>query len=114
MDECYWVWTKDYNSSKVAGFIVYKAKDAQDKGVKVYEKSSAKPSYTLDDAHIFLPAAGYIDYIWPYNNGSCGYYRSSTLTVGGYSLIISSGSIYETNQKSNYQGYSIRPCMPRK
>ena len=133
MDECYWVWTKDYNKSGVAGFIVYKAKDAQDKGVKIYEKATANPSYTLDDAHIFLPAAGYIDYIWPYNNGSSGYYRSSSYTLfietkifndanNRYqysinrpnSLIISSKSVYGTNQKSIVQGYSIRPCMPRK
>ena len=116
-DECYWVWTNDYNSSKVAGFIVYKAKDAQDKGVKVYKKDKPSSSYTLNDVHIFLPAAGYISYIWPYNNGSSGYYRSSTrlMTFGtAYSLIISSGSIYETDQKSKFLGFSIRPCMPRK
>lgn len=133
MDECYWVWTKDYNKTEVAGFIVYKAKDAQDKGVKIYEKATANPSYTLDDAHIFLPAAGYIDYIWPYNNGTSGYYRSSSYTLfietkifndannryqysinRSNSLIISSQSVYGTNQKSIVRGYSIRPCMPRK
>ena len=116
MDECYWVWTNDYNSSKVAGAIIYKAKDAQDKGVKVYKKDTPSSSYTLNDVHIFLPAAGYISYIWPYNNGSIGYYRSSTaLTdVNAYSLIISSSYIYETNQIGTYPGYSIRPCMPRK
>lgn len=114
LDECYWVWTNDYNNSKVAGCIVYKAKNAQDKGVKIYKKDTPSSSYTLSDIHIFLPAAGYISYIWPYNDGSCGYYRSSTYTVGSYSLIISSQSAYETNQKSNISGYSIRPCMPRK
>ena len=114
MDECYWVWTNDYNNSKVAGAIIYKAKDAQDKGVKVYKKDTPSSSYTLNDVHIFLPAAGYISYIWPYNNGSSGYYWSSTAFPGGYSLIISSQSVYGTNQKSIVQGYSIRPCMPRK
>ncbi len=116
MDECYWVWTNDYNNSKVAGSIVYKAKNAQDKGLKISKKDTPSSSYTLNDVHIFLPAAGYISYIWPYNNGSIGYYRSSTaLTdVNAYSLIISSKSVYETNQRGTYPGYSIRPCMPRK
>ena len=113
MDECYWVWTNDYNSSKVAGFIVYKAKDAQDKGVKIYKKDTQSSSYTLNDVHIFLPAAGYISYIWPYNDGSSGYYRTRTV-VGSGTLIISSQSVYGTNQKSIVRGYSIRPCMPRK
>lgn len=113
MDECYWVWTNDYNSSKVAGFIVYKAKDAQNKGVKIYKKDTQSSSYTLNDVHIFLPAAGYISYIWPYNDGSSGYYRTRTV-VGSGTLIISSQSVYGTNQKSIVRGYSIRPCMPRK
>ena len=55
-NECYWVWTESYNNSNVKGYIVYKAKTSSDKG-----KNSGTPSasYSLSDAHIFLPAAGF-------------------------------------------------------
>lgn len=61
-NECYWVWTNNYNGSNVSGFIVYKAKKSSHKGkccgsLAVAEKSVEK-SYSLSDSHIFLPTAG--------------------------------------------------------
>jgi len=47
--QCYWVWTDGYNGTSKAGYIVYKAKSDAGKG---------PDSYSLSDAHIFLPAAG--------------------------------------------------------
>ena len=78
LKECYWEWTKDYNGSGVAGFIVYKAKAEADKGV-IYKDETPSSSYSLGDAHIFLPAAGDgfsgdLD-----DAGSYGYYWSSSL-----------------------------------
>lgn len=50
--QTYWQWTDSYNSSGVAGFVVYKTKDDADKnkinGVSGYSATS--------DVHIFLPA----------------------------------------------------------
>ena len=71
LDECYWVYTADYNKTEEAGYIVYKAKNAADKGVKVYDGAKASDSYksveTEDadkkkvpaDTHIFLPLGNY-------------------------------------------------------
>lgn len=71
LDECYWVYTADYNKTEQAGYIVYKAKNAADKGVKVYDGAKASDSYksaeTEDadkkkvpaDTHIFLPLGNY-------------------------------------------------------
>ncbi|MBP3467479.1 MAG: hypothetical protein J6K01_07730 [Paludibacteraceae bacterium] len=61
-NECYWVWTSDYNGSKVSGYIVYQARNSNHKGMKTYEDGTPFPSYTLADAHIFLPAAGGTDH----------------------------------------------------
>ncbi len=58
-DECYWVWTTSYNGKSVSGYIVYKAKNDSDKGVRVYSGSTPSADYDVaSDAHIFLPAAG--------------------------------------------------------
>lgn len=91
-DECYWVWTDSYNDSNVAGYIVYKAKESSDKGKQIYVQSSHSKrepsgetpslSYSLFDAHIFLPAAGYRSRSDLSYAGSGGYYWSSSLCVG--------------------------------
>jgi len=59
---CYWEWTNSYNNSGAKGYIVYKAKNASDKGKQKHTSSSSQTtiaSYSLADTHIFLPAAGY-------------------------------------------------------
>lgn len=64
-NNCYWEWTDDYNDTNVKGFIVYKVKDNNDKGKMKINNSGDTPSedYTIaEDAHIFLPAAGFK---WP-------------------------------------------------
>ncbi len=78
-NECYWVFTNSYNLSGVEGYIVYKAKTSSDKGKKIYDGETPSSSYTLSDAHIFLPAAGYrIDGYLDYARED-GYYWSSSL-----------------------------------
>lgn len=81
-NQCYWVWTNNYNNSNVAGYIVYKAKESSDKGVIVSSSETPSSSYSLSDAHIFLPAAGSRDDGTPYDFdyvGSGGFYCSSSL-----------------------------------
>lgn len=58
LSECYWVWTNSYNDSDVSGYVVYKPKSLEDKGIKVFEGDSPSLSYSLFDAHIFIPASG--------------------------------------------------------
>jgi len=57
-EQCYWVWTGSYNGSGIGGYIVYKVKAEADKGVTIEKYMSPLSSYSLSDAHIFLPAAG--------------------------------------------------------
>ena len=78
-NECYWVWTESYNNSNVKGYIVYKAKVSSDKGVKIYNSKTPSSSYSLSDAHIFMPAAGYRPYGDLYDAGSSGFYWSSSM-----------------------------------
>lgn len=78
MSQCYWVWTGNYNSSNVSGYIVYKAKNSSDKGVKIYEGETSSSSYSLSDAHIFLPAAGFCRSSLS-GTGTHGFYWTSSL-----------------------------------
>ena len=60
---CYWQWTTDYDGHGTAGFIVYKAKDHDDKGKIKYPTGhfldkdvTLAASYSLDDTtSSFLP-----------------------------------------------------------
>lgn len=78
-NECYWVWTGNYNSSNVNGYIVYKAKSSSDKGVKIYSDGTPSSSYSLSDAHIFLPLAGVREGDMLRGDGLSGCYWSSML-----------------------------------
>lgn len=77
IDECYWVWTSDYNSTNVCGYIVYKVKDQADKGVKVYAFETPSDKYSLTDTHIFLPAAGEYDPVLHWDSGWGFYWGKS-------------------------------------
>lgn len=76
-DNCYWKWVTAYKGYAVNGYVVYKAKNAADKG-KVNESSSVSYSESTD-AHIFLPAAGCRYDSRLSGAGSSGYYWSSEL-----------------------------------
>ena len=86
---CYWEWAASYNG--IVGCIVYEAKNAAHKG-KMKDRSgtvfdmstwdvdtSFSGSYTTNDTHIFLPAAGYRQESSLTLQGSFGCYWSSEL-----------------------------------
>ena len=110
--ECYWVRTNNYNGTYVEGYIVYKAKSAGDKGTKVYSDRTPSASYSMSDAHIFLPAAGsrYHDYL----NGSYGEYWSSSLSgyapdLARYCYFLSNNVHTSGYSEFRCHGLSIRP-----
>ena len=75
-------WTENYNNSGVKGYVIYRAKAEDDKGVKRIKgviRSLSSYSYTLSDAHIFLPAAGSRANDGSYYVGSYGHYWSLSL-----------------------------------
>ena len=115
---CYWEWTDSYNGKGVAGYIVYKVKNASDKGeVKPTSGSvTTVGSYSLADPHIFLPAAGY-----RYGSGLSGaggngnYWSSSLYDYGSdpnyaYSLIFSSDRV-GWDGSYRYYGPSVRAVV---
>lgn len=114
-NECYWVWTESYNNSNVKGYIVYKAKSESDKGKYVYKNGTPSSSYSLSDAHIFLPAAGYRNSGNLSNNGSDGYYSSSSLTVGyqgfAWHFYFDSNGVYDSGG-FRCNGFTVRPVCP--
>ena len=111
--QCYWVWTKNYNNQNVSGYIVYKAKSAGDKGTKVYSDGTPLASYSLFDAHIFLPTAGHCNVSSFYGLGSFGDYWSSSLNAdypnsARYCNVHSSGvNTYFNSDRCD--GRSVRP-----
>lgn len=114
-EQCYWVWTENYNNSGVKGYIVYKAKASSDKDVKVFKDIPPLSSYSLSDAHIFLPAVGY-----RYNgdlNGarSFGFYWSSSLYASNpgnaWGVYFSSDYVGSGNT-GRFCGQSVRAVIP--
>ena len=115
INECYWVWTENYNGSNAKGYIVYKAKTSSDKGQKIYKDGTPSSSYKLLDAHIFLPAAGYRGSGDLYGAGSDGDYWSSSLNTdypgSAWSVSFDSDGVYG-NGSGRGNGQSVRTVIP--
>ena len=111
--QCYWVWTADYNGQGVAGYIVYKAKADGDKGTKVYSGNTPSASYSLSDAHIFLPCAGLRNYTYLYYAGSFGDYLSASLYENGprsaRGCDFGCSNVNADSFSRRYYGQSVRP-----
>lgn len=108
---CYWKWTTDYNGTGIQGYIIYKVKSESDKGKFSYNSPTLSSTYTLNDKHIFLPAAGYrTNDTWQYVN-TYGSYWSSTLYYSGANeanyVLLSSSSCFRTHFE-RYYGRSVR------
>gem|GEM_PF-4125242 len=109
---CYWVWTNDYSGKK--GYIVYKVKEAEHAGKVKYASSGDDyaSSYTTDDTHIFLPAAGCRYESGLGGAGSGGYYWSSSLYAGypinAFDLCFRDGNVGAQRRDYRYYGQSVR------
>lgn len=87
---CFWQWCTDYKGSGVRGYIVFKAKNTEDRGKRQspeYTEDIVIGDYSVDnDVHIFLPAAGFRwDDVTMGDKGDIvlGYYRSASLKAVG-------------------------------
>lgn len=126
-NQCYWVWTSKYEGQDISGYIVYKTKSDADRGVIVNANGTPSESYSLSDAHVFLPFAGAA-------SGFCssGHCAGPSVKVG-LSGIYMSCSLNEKNPNNaryccfdsgsvrshpswycaRYNGLSVRPvCRP--
>lgn len=120
---CYWEWTEAYKGTGPAGFIVYAAKDAADRGKfmyndwKVYDvdliETTLISSYYITDTHIFLPARGArmdTRLIW-INNG-CYWTNQLTGTRSeAHSLEFDAGQVCVSYYGSRQLGYFVRPVF---
>ena len=110
-NQCYWVLTDSYNGSGY-GYIVYKAKSLSDKGVmNLYEVT---PSYTLSDAHIFLPHAFYLDEYGLFPGPYGGYWSSSRNIIFPYlaRYLELSDNVHVYSHVHRYCGQSVRAVIP--
>lgn len=76
----------------------------EENGMKITKKD-------VSGTHLFLPAAGYDQRIWPYDVGSCGHYWSGTVysSTAAYILYFKSGSVSNQYKDSRNVGVSVRP-----
>ena len=117
LNECYCVWTDNYNGSGVKGWIIYKAKSSRDKGVKISEGETSSTSYiyTLHDPHIFLPTTGYRCDGDLSKSGSYDNYLSSTVDkdnpCNACKIFLHSNDVYCTEGGFRPTGYTIRPVL---
>jgi hypothetical protein len=116
INQCYCVWTESYNNSNVKGYIVYKAKTSSDKGKYVYKGETPSSSYSLSDAHIFLPDAGYRNNGDLYISGSSGGYWSSSLGTDdphyAWYVFFYSDGVYDELDDYRGLGQSVRAVIP--
>ncbi|MDO4818942.1 MAG: hypothetical protein Q3994_01020 [Prevotella sp.] len=109
---CYWQWFENYRNSGVKGYVVFKAKNNEDRGKRNSETISA--TYSLDnDTHIFLPAAGYASKDEFDDIGSNGNYWTSSLSPSAsnsaHYIYFDSENIEAGECEKRYYGQSIRP-----
>lgn len=76
---CFWRWTENYAETGVCGYAVFKAKYEGHKGHNNTTDPLYDVHYSLDDAHIFLPAAGYGNNDGKFYVGQYGYYWTTAL-----------------------------------
>lgn len=113
-NECYWEWTKNFNGTGVAGYIVYKS---QDKATDYQMTKEGTHTYSMTkDLYIFLPAAGYLQGKDFGNANVDGYYWSCELKpespYEAYSLTFDDTGVYIENESENsfrYLGQPVRP-----
>ena len=122
-NQCYWVWTTDYYNHNANGYIIYRAKTDSDKGVKIYSNDTPSASYTLSDAHIFLPAAGFhFDYMRIGNKDKYGQYWLGSLIDDADNNYMEyareghfeSDTVYCEVAALRCRGLSIRPVRHKK
>ncbi len=100
VNNCYWVWTNNYNETGKAGYIIYKVKSLSDKGRLVESGNTPSSSYSLSDSHIFLPAAGGCYNDRSYGDGVSGFYWTSSLE---YQSDCAMGFVFESFEVSFFQ-----------
>ncbi len=81
---CCWKHTYNYKGTGVAGYIVYRVKYSFDKG---NVDRATMGSYSLNDTHIFLPAAGYHSE-WGLTSAGGAYWSSSLYSTHSYGAYI--------------------------
>lgn len=110
---CYWEWTDNYNGTQ--GYIVYKAKKEEDKGVRVGCRDVVTLSYSVnDDLHIFLPTAGSMSGKYNMSIDVNGLYWMRNLDTydndKAYVLNFYCSEV-EITTSPRYQGKTIRPVI---
>lgn len=106
---CFWQWVTSYNGKNVKGFIVYKAKAEADKGKMDYYDTPVA-SYSIEDLHIFLPAAGTIQGAAVVFSSFGNYWTSTFDNWGGLGVAFGE-DIIDAGDEREY-GCSIRPVCP--
>ena len=113
-----WEWTSNYKKHNVSGFIAYKAKSSDHKGLRIIDDGALSSLYSLSDEHIFFPSTTE-ESVWMGDVKAEGRYWSSSI-FGRNPLLASfcyfESGIYDFSSHgpvcggmSRYAGCSVRP-----
>ena len=114
-----WVWTSNYKEHNVSGFIAYKAKSSDHKGLRIIDDGALSSLYSLTDVHIFFPSTTE-ESVWMGDVKAEGRYWSSS--IFGHNPLMASFCYFESGiydfsslhgpgcgGMSRYAGCSVRP-----
>lgn len=113
-----WKWTSNYKEHNVSGFIAYKAKSSDHKGLKIIDDGPLTSLYSLSDVHIFFPST-IEGSVWKDDIKAEGRYWSSS--IFGHNPLMATFCYFEYNSYafssygpgcggiSRYAGCSVRP-----
>ncbi len=100
-ENCYWVYYYNYNGTHRIGYVIFRAKSPEDKGVIVGRGQQKNPAYSLRDPHIFIRFSGFRRGKTDYNLGEEGTIWSSSLngpiSTAAHCIIMKPRSCIVTN-----------------
>lgn len=112
-ENCYWVYTSNYNNTGSAGYIVYKVKNEGDKGKKILDGMSPSNEYNISDIHIFLVMAGTLGSSFGNRNTNFAYWSSTLYNdKNAYMLCAYSDQVLEEPYSSRWSSKNIRAVCP--
>ena len=109
VEECYMVWTDNYNGSYISGIVFYKAKKSDEKNKFVGCWDTPSSDYSMNDVHAFFPSSDNI-----LDSNVC-YWSSSLYDYDSYALSVmqDEGAVWKS-MDHRFKGHFIRAVRSKK
>jgi len=111
LDQCLCLWTNNYCKTGVPGLLVLEMKASN------MTYSRYPEGYEGDGVHLFLPAAGDIDYDYLSNPARCGFYWTNLISSDdpklAYVMDFNIDGLLAPSLRSRCYGRSVRPVYKK-